>query len=112
VWHIYCIRVPAADEVLAKLNAAGVGAAIHYPVPVHRTGAFAEPGRLVPEREAAGPEILSLPIYPQITPQLQERVAEALSPRVTVLKVAVTPPELAAVRAERAATFSPGAPVA
>ncbi|MFI7544386.1 DegT/DnrJ/EryC1/StrS family aminotransferase [Actinoplanes sp. NPDC049599] len=79
VWHIYCIRVPRRDEVLAKLNAAGVGAAIHYPVPVHRTGAFAELGGSFPHAEKAGPEILSLPIYPQITPDQQERVAEALT---------------------------------
>src|SRR5262249_21131794 len=44
VWHIYCVRVPGGrrDQVLAKLNAAGIGAGIHYPAPVHRTGAFAE----------------------------------------------------------------------
>jgi dTDP-4-amino-4,6-dideoxygalactose transaminase len=65
--------------VLARLNAAGVGAAIHYPVPVHRTGAFAELGGSFPNAEAAAPEILSLPIYPQITVQQQERVAEVLA---------------------------------
>src|SRR5690349_3058489 len=85
VWHIYCVRVPGdasgvrRDEVLSRLNAAGVGAAIHYPVPVHRTGAFADLGGSFPHAEAAGPEILSLPIYPQITPEQQGRVAEALA---------------------------------
>jgi dTDP-4-amino-4,6-dideoxygalactose transaminase len=79
VWHIYCIRVPNRDEVLAKLNAAGVGAAIHYPIPVHRTGAFAALGGSFPNAEATAPEILSLPIYPQITPDQQERVVQALT---------------------------------
>ncbi|BCJ49727.1 glutamine--scyllo-inositol aminotransferase [Actinoplanes sp. NBRC 14428] len=85
VWHIYCVRVPGdgtaarRDEVLSRLNAAGIGAAIHYPVPVHRTGAFAGLGGSFPHAEAAGPELLSLPIYPQITPDQQARVAEALS---------------------------------
>ncbi|MEV4277871.1 DegT/DnrJ/EryC1/StrS family aminotransferase [Actinoplanes xinjiangensis] len=79
VWHIYCVRVPNRDEVLAKLNAAGVGAAIHYPIPVHRTGAFASLGGSFPNAEATAPEILSLPIYPQITPDQQERVVEALA---------------------------------
>ncbi|RSM73237.1 erythromycin biosynthesis sensory transduction protein eryC1 [Actinoplanes sp. ATCC 53533] len=85
VWHIYCVRVPGdtsgarRDEVLSRLNAAGVGAAIHYPVPVHRTGAFADLGGSFPHAEAAGPQILSLPIYPQITPEQQARVAEALA---------------------------------
>jgi dTDP-4-amino-4,6-dideoxygalactose transaminase len=78
VWHIYCVRVPNRDEVLAKLNAAGVGAAIHYPIPVHRTGAFASLGGSYPNAEASAPEILSLPIYPQITPDQQARVAEEL----------------------------------
>jgi dTDP-4-amino-4,6-dideoxygalactose transaminase len=79
VWHIYCVRVQRRDEVLAKLNEAGVGAAIHYPVPVHKTGAFADLGGSFPNAEAAAPEILSLPIYPQITPEQQARVAEVLA---------------------------------
>ncbi|MBW6438621.1 DegT/DnrJ/EryC1/StrS family aminotransferase [Actinoplanes hulinensis] len=79
VWHIYCVRVPNRDEVLTRLDAAGVGAAIHYPVPVHRTGAFASLGGSFPNAERVAPEILSLPIYPQITPDQQARVAEALA---------------------------------
>jgi dTDP-4-amino-4,6-dideoxygalactose transaminase len=78
VWHIYCVRVPGRDQVLARLNEAGIGAAIHYPVPVHRTAAFAHLGGAYPNAEAAGPEILSLPIYPQITPGQQQRVVEVL----------------------------------
>jgi dTDP-4-amino-4,6-dideoxygalactose transaminase len=65
--------------VLAKLNEAGIGAAIHYPIPVHRTGAFASLGGSFPNAEATAPEILSLPIYPQITPDQQARVAEVLA---------------------------------
>ena len=79
VWHIYCVRVPNRDDVLARLNVAGIGAGIHYPVPVHRTGAFAHLGGSFPNAEAAAGEILSLPLYPQITPPQQERVAETLA---------------------------------
>jgi dTDP-4-amino-4,6-dideoxygalactose transaminase len=79
VWHIYCIRVQNRDEVLAKLNAAGVGAGIHYPFPIHKTGAFGHLGGSFPNAERTAPEILSLPIYPQITPEQQERVVEALA---------------------------------
>ena len=81
VWHIYCIRVSGGrrDAVVAQLNAAGIGAAIHYPVPVHRTGAFAALGGSFPNAEAAAPEIMSLPIYPQITPEQQARVVEELA---------------------------------
>ena len=79
VWHIYCLRVPHRDDVVSRLNAAGIGAAIHYPRPIHRTGAFAHLGGSFPNAEAVAPEILSLPIYPQITPDQQARVAEALT---------------------------------
>jgi dTDP-4-amino-4,6-dideoxygalactose transaminase len=84
VWHIYCVRIGAGrrDEVLAKLNAAGVGAAIHYPVPVHLTGAFAGLGYgagAFPNAERTAPELLSLPIYPQITADQQETVARELA---------------------------------
>ncbi|GHJ55155.1 glutamine--scyllo-inositol aminotransferase [Nonomuraea sp. TT08I-71] len=87
VWHIYCVRIPGdgspgrRDEVLARLNAAGVGAAVHYPVPVHLTGAFAGLGYgagAFPVAERVAPELLSLPIYPQITAEQQERVVESL----------------------------------
>jgi dTDP-4-amino-4,6-dideoxygalactose transaminase len=81
VWHLYVVRVARRDAVLAELNAAGVGAGIHYPVPVHHTGAFADseykPGDF-PVTERAAEEILSLPLFPGITAAQQERVAEVL----------------------------------
>lgn len=81
VWHLYVVRVPRRDEVLRALGAAGIGAGVHYPAPVHRTEAFAGlgygPGDFPVAEQAAG-EILSLPLYPQITGEQQERVAEAL----------------------------------
>lgn len=81
VWHLYVVRVPRRDEILARLNAEGIGAGIHYPVPVHLTGAFAhlglERGRF-PVAERAADEILSLPIFPHITEAQQARVASSL----------------------------------
>ena len=41
VWHLYMVRVPDRDRVLKELQAAGIGAGIHYPVPIHLTNAFA-----------------------------------------------------------------------
>jgi dTDP-4-amino-4,6-dideoxygalactose transaminase len=85
VWHLYVVRVPARDAVLADLNAAGIGAGVHYPVPVHLTGALAPAGHGpgdFPVAERAAGEILSLPLYPGITPAQQERVAEALATSV------------------------------
>ena len=80
VWHLYVVRVPDRDVVLRCLNAAGVGAGIHYPVPVHLQPAFRSlggPGAF-PIAETAAQEILSLPLYPGITAQQQERVVDAL----------------------------------
>jgi dTDP-4-amino-4,6-dideoxygalactose transaminase len=84
VWHLYVVRVSDGrrDAVLAALNAAGIGAALHYPVPVHLTPAYAGlglgPGSF-PHAEAAAAEILSLPIYPQLTAAQQERIVETLT---------------------------------
>ncbi|GII80755.1 glutamine--scyllo-inositol aminotransferase [Sphaerisporangium rufum] len=81
VWHLYVVRVPERDRVLAGLQAAGVQAQIHYPVPVHLQPAFAflghGPGDFPVAERAAG-EILSLPMHPHLTPAQQERVAETL----------------------------------
>jgi dTDP-4-amino-4,6-dideoxygalactose transaminase len=84
VWHLYVIRVPGGrrDSVLASLNAAGIGAGIHYPAPVHLTAAFRDLGYAegdFPHAEEASGEILSLPLYPQITPAQQEAVVRALA---------------------------------
>ncbi|HVQ92608.1 MAG TPA: aminotransferase class I/II-fold pyridoxal phosphate-dependent enzyme [Mycobacteriales bacterium] len=84
VWHLYVVRVPSRDAVLADLQAAGIGAGIHYPTPIHLTGAFAGTGRPgeFPVAERAAGEILSLPIYPGIQREQQERVADALATAV------------------------------
>jgi dTDP-4-amino-4,6-dideoxygalactose transaminase len=81
VWHLYVVRVPDRDRVLKELHAAGIGAGIHYPAPIHLTSAFAglryEEGAFpVAERDAR--ELLTLPLYPGITPDQQERVVSIL----------------------------------
>ncbi|WP_222267519.1 DegT/DnrJ/EryC1/StrS family aminotransferase [Modestobacter marinus] len=86
VWHLYVVRVPGRDAVLADLQASGVGAGIHYPVPLHLTGALggsADRQGEHPVAERAAAEILSLPLYPGITTVQQERVVAALSAAVT-----------------------------
>lgn len=85
VWHLYVVRVAQRDRVLAQLNAAGIGAGIHYPVPLHLTEAFACLGYQegdFPVAERAAGQILSLPIFPHITAAQQERIAAALSEAV------------------------------
>ena len=71
VFHLYVTRSVQRDRLQAALREAGVGTGIHYPVPVHLQPAYA--GRVAlgpggcPKTEAAAKEILSLPIYPELT---------------------------------------------
>ena len=87
VWHLYVVRVAERDRVLAELGRAGVGAGIHYPTPVHRTGAYAHLGLgpgTAPVAEAAAGEILSLPMHPHLTEAMQDRVVAVLADAVEV----------------------------
>jgi dTDP-4-amino-4,6-dideoxygalactose transaminase len=82
VWHLYVIRVDDRDEVLGKLNEAGIGAGIHYPTPIHLTAAYRHLGRprgTFPVAEAAADRMLSLPLHPHLLPEQQEYVARQLT---------------------------------
>ncbi|MCR2784993.1 MULTISPECIES: DegT/DnrJ/EryC1/StrS family aminotransferase [unclassified Microbacterium] len=82
IWHLYVVRVDDRDRVMAELGAAGIGAGIHYPTPVHLTEAYAHLGGRrgqFPVAEAAAGRILSLPMFPHLTAQQQERVAQGLA---------------------------------
>jgi dTDP-4-amino-4,6-dideoxygalactose transaminase len=86
IWHIYGVLVPNRDAVLRAMNAAGIGAGIHYPVPIHLQGAFANLGHKrgdFPVAEKAADQLLSLPIYPEITEAQQEVVVSALRKALT-----------------------------
>lgn len=81
VFHLYVVRSPYRNAVLAALQEAGIGAAIHYPLPVHLLPAFTSLGHRegsFPLAERASREVLSLPIYPGITPEQQQYVADQL----------------------------------
>lgn len=82
VWHLYVVRVRDRDRVLAALLEAGIGTGIHYPFPVHLTAAYASLGfdeGSFPVAERAAGEILSLPMFPHLSPEQQEYVAEVLA---------------------------------
>lgn len=81
VWHLYVVQVAERDRVLAALHAAGIGAGVHYPVPLHLTGAYRHLGLgrgAFPVAEAAADRILSLPMHPHLTAAEQEEVVEVL----------------------------------
>jgi len=81
VWHLYVVRVPNRDQVMSSMHAAGIGVGIHYPIPMHLQGALSSLGHHegdFPVTEAAAREMLSLPMFPGITPEQQEAVVGAL----------------------------------
>jgi len=82
VWHLFVVRHPRRDELQRHLSRAGVETLIHYPVPPHRSKAYADldfgPGAF-PLAERIAATVLSLPMGPHLTVGLQERVMEALA---------------------------------
>lgn len=81
VWHLYVIRTRKRDVVLAHLKQKGIGAGIHYPVPLHRQPAYLKRGYervSLPITEAVAAEVLSLPMYPELSTEQINYVAEAV----------------------------------
>ncbi|WMY79672.1 DegT/DnrJ/EryC1/StrS family aminotransferase [Citricoccus sp. I39-566] len=81
VWQLYTVQVEDRDRVLAELQEAGIGAVAHYPDPMHPAGAVHQLGLrhgAFPIAEAAADRLLSLPIFPHITEEQQERVVDVL----------------------------------
>ncbi len=81
VFHLFVIQCEKRDELLACLNGKGIQAGIHYPVPIHLHQAFAAfdfSRGAYPVAEKLSTEILSLPIFPEITDDQIEYVAAAV----------------------------------
>jgi len=82
VVHIFSLRIERRDEILAALRAQGIGAGIHYPIPIHLQPTFASlgyaPGSF-PVAEEAARQFLSLPLFPELTEEQIQHVAGALS---------------------------------
>jgi dTDP-4-amino-4,6-dideoxygalactose transaminase len=81
VFHIYAVRVQDRDGVLQRMSARGVNCGIHYPVPIHLQKAYGFLGLAAgsyPVAERCAREFLSLPMYPELTPEQIGFVAGAL----------------------------------
>ncbi len=81
IYHIYPIRVARRDEALKQLAAEGVHGGIHYPIPVHLQEAyrFLGLGRgAFPVSEQCASEVLSLPMFPELTHEQIEQVVKAV----------------------------------
>ena len=78
VYHVYAIRTRERDELMRALTDAGIGCGIHYPIPVHLQEAYRSLGCATgdfPVAERAASEFVSLPMYPELTPDQIETVA-------------------------------------
>jgi dTDP-4-amino-4,6-dideoxygalactose transaminase len=81
VYHLYVIRAQGRDALQAHLRARGIGSQVHYPEPVHLQAAYADLGYArgtLPHTERACAEVLSLPMYPELSLEDVRRVATAI----------------------------------
>jgi dTDP-4-amino-4,6-dideoxygalactose transaminase len=77
VYHLYVIRVQDRAGLMKHLGQVDIGTGIHYPVPLHLQNAYQslgyKPGDF-PVAESVAPEIVSLPMFPNLRPDQQERI--------------------------------------
>lgn len=81
VYHLYVVRSDHREGLMNHLKKAGIGTGIHYPIPLHLQKAYAWLHYRLgdfPVTEKAAAEIISLPMYPQLTAEQQTRVVEAI----------------------------------
>jgi len=81
IYHLYVIRVNERDRFQARMQELGVQTVIHYPVPVHRQEAYAElqdQARYLAQTDRFASQIVSLPIFPELTDEEVNKVIEAV----------------------------------
>jgi len=82
VYHLYVVRSPERDSLQRKLKEQGIGTSIHYPMPIHYQKAYQGLGYVrgdFPVSERFSSEILSLPLYPELTDEQVEYICHALT---------------------------------
>jgi dTDP-4-amino-4,6-dideoxygalactose transaminase len=81
IYNQYTLRVPRRDALQAHLRERGIGSAVYYPLALHLQPCFASlgyrPGSM-PVAEAASEAVISLPIYPEMSPEQQDAVIDAV----------------------------------
>jgi dTDP-4-amino-4,6-dideoxygalactose transaminase len=85
VYHLFVVLAPNREELQQRLNQAGVGTGIHYPIPLHLQNAYKSMKHKqgdFPVCERVASTCLSLPMYPGLNAEQQERVAEAVAENV------------------------------
>lgn len=82
VYHLYVVRTQNREGMMAHLKTAGIGTGIHYPIPLHLQKAYAHLTgipRHFPVSDRVAAEIVSLPMFPQLTAEQQARVVAEIS---------------------------------
>jgi dTDP-4-amino-4,6-dideoxygalactose transaminase len=91
VYHVYAVRVADRDRLQQDLAGAGIGTGIHYPVPLHLAPPYRAlgfgPGDF-PVAERVSSEVLSLPMFPGLSPEQQRRVVDGVLQSVRVAAAA------------------------
>ena len=77
-WAQYTIRMPNRDAVQAALKDAGIPTAVYYPMPLNRQPAVSDASANLSEGDRAADEVLSLPMHPYMTPEVQDQVVTAV----------------------------------
>jgi dTDP-4-amino-4,6-dideoxygalactose transaminase len=82
VYHLFVVRVHNREELMQRLASDGIGTGIHYPIPLHLQKAYTWLGHArgeFPVAECVTEEILSLPMFPHLTAEQQNRVVDQLA---------------------------------
>ncbi len=82
VWHLYVLQVNKRDELLRHFHDNGIGAGIHYPIPIHQLGAYKELlcyGKDLPNCTNAASKLISLPMYPELTEIQIRRIVNVMA---------------------------------
>ena len=77
VWHLFVVRTPERERLQTELKRRGIATGVHYPLPLHLQPAYQRSGHQegdFPVTECVAKQILSLPIYPEMTGEQVERV--------------------------------------
>jgi dTDP-4-amino-4,6-dideoxygalactose transaminase len=81
IYNQYVIRVTGRDELIAVLKEKNIGCEVYYPVPMHIQECFKRLGYKegnLPESEKAAKEVLAIPVYPELTDEMKDYVAETI----------------------------------
>ena len=78
VYHLFTVRTRHRDDLKKHLDRAGIGCAVHYPIPVHRQPLYRHIGGSFPVSERASEEVLSLPLFAELTEHEQDEVVAAV----------------------------------